>query len=355
MTEAGGSSSGRTTPDPAKTAALAAQFPGVQLARSEDEVWRTRSVQLVAGAAVPADHAALGLRVMAHDKDYFCDKPALTTLGPVGASSSGSGGTGRKYAVYYSERVHVESAVFAGELVQGGALGRALQVIGMGPTRQHWRPGPRGSSSGNATEASCATSGATRRTVLVLHRQHRRPGGGSQVANYAHRDQAGLEDFGDCHLVRGNGATGTSASDWFTPAGLSAWGDGRTFLLGTDGYIELRKYLNVGAGDGGTTSTWWTAAESTTSRSAGRSGSPFRRAHPRLPRADRAGHAPGPHLQGRRAMRGGRAGGPPYGVGRSVPSGGPVPGGPVPGGPVPGGPVPGGPVSGGSSHHGVLG
>jgi hypothetical protein len=40
--------------------------------------------------------------------------------------------------------------------------------------------------------------------------------------------------------------------DWFTPAGLSTWGDGRTFILGTKGYLEMRKYVDVGrekAGD----------------------------------------------------------------------------------------------------------
>jgi len=40
--------------------------------------------------------------------------------------------------------------------------------------------------------------------------------------------------------------------DWFTPDGLSVWGDGRTFVLGTEGYIELRKYVDIdreGTGD----------------------------------------------------------------------------------------------------------
>jgi hypothetical protein len=33
--------------------------------------------------------------------------------------------------------------------------------------------------------------------------------------------------------------------DWLNPQGLRTWGDGRTFILGTEGYIEVRKYLNV--------------------------------------------------------------------------------------------------------------
>ncbi len=39
--------------------------------------------------------------------------------------------------------------------------------------------------------------------------------------------------------------------DWFTPDGLGTWGDGRLFILGTDGYMEVRKYTNVGVGHQG--------------------------------------------------------------------------------------------------------
>ena len=46
-------------------------------------------------------------------------------------------------------------------------------------------------------------------------------------------------------LVADNGASGYFRVDWFTPDGLCNWGDGRTFILGTEGYIELRKYLNL--------------------------------------------------------------------------------------------------------------
>ena len=71
------------------------------------------------------------------------------------------------------------------------------------------------------------------------------------MANYAHKDHPGLEDFGDCNLAGGNGASGYFRVDWFTPDGLSAWGDGRIFMLGTEGYIELRKYVDVATDAGG--------------------------------------------------------------------------------------------------------
>ena len=67
----------------------------------------------------------------------------------------------------------------------------------------------------------------------------------SKVGNYHNRDHLDFQGFGDVTLVAHNGATSYVRVDWFTPAGLGAWGDGRTLILGTDGYIELRKYFDV--------------------------------------------------------------------------------------------------------------
>jgi predicted dehydrogenase len=67
----------------------------------------------------------------------------------------------------------------------------------------------------------------------------------SQVANYNHKDYPELEDFGETMLVGDNGATNYFRIDWFTPDGLRTWGDGRTIIQGTKGYIELRKYVDI--------------------------------------------------------------------------------------------------------------
>ena len=39
--------------------------------------------------------------------------------------------------------------------------------------------------------------------------------------------------------------------DWFTPDGLKSWGDGRLTILGTEGYIEVRKNIDIAGPDGG--------------------------------------------------------------------------------------------------------
>ncbi|TAG30713.1 MAG: gfo/Idh/MocA family oxidoreductase, partial [Verrucomicrobia bacterium] len=153
--------------------------------------------------------------------------------------------TGRKYAVYFSERLHVESAMYATELVQQGAIGRVLQVIGLGPHRLGTgRPdwffkkaqygGILCDIGSHQFEQFLTFTGAT--DAAVAH---------AAVANYANPHTPELEDFGEANLVGDNAATNYVRVDWFTPQGLSTWGDGRTTLLGTKGYIELRKYVDI--------------------------------------------------------------------------------------------------------------
>lgn len=53
-----------------------------------------------------------------------------------------------------------------------------------------------------------------------------------------------FEDFGDL-VLRGDGGTGYIRVDWFTPEGLSTWGDCRLTILGTEGFIEVRKNADI--------------------------------------------------------------------------------------------------------------
>jgi predicted dehydrogenase len=72
----------------------------------------------------------------------------------------------------------------------------------------------------------------------------------SQVANVNHPQHPEFQDFGDV-MLRGDKGLGYVRVDWFTPDGLGVWGDGRLFLLGTEGYIELRKYVDIAGRKGG--------------------------------------------------------------------------------------------------------
>ncbi|SNU02726.1 Predicted dehydrogenase [Ruaniaceae bacterium KH17] len=238
-------------PDPSRVAAFRQAFPGVRVARSEEEVLDDPEVKLVAGAAVTNERAPLGLRVIEAGKDYFSDKAPLTTLDQLEAVREATARTGLKYAVYYSERIHVEAAVLAGQLVEQGAIGKVLQFIGLGPHRLNAPSRPdwffRKELYGGILcdigshnfEQMLYYTGSSDATITA-----------STIANYAHPEWPELDDFGDAHIVTDNGATGYCRVDWFTPDGLNTWGDGRTFLLGTDGYIELRKYVNIATNDG---------------------------------------------------------------------------------------------------------
>src|SRR5690606_18353798 len=142
LAAAGGTLTWVYDPDPAKVDAMRARFPDVRVARSEDELLDDDEVRLVAGAAVTSERCALGLRVMEAGKDYFTDKAPLTTLEQLAAAREATARTGRKYAVYYSERIHVEAAVLAGQLVEQGAIGKVLQVASFGPHRIGLNPRP---------------------------------------------------------------------------------------------------------------------------------------------------------------------------------------------------------------------
>ncbi|HET7537826.1 MAG TPA: Gfo/Idh/MocA family oxidoreductase [Candidatus Didemnitutus sp.] len=246
LTEAGADLKWVYDADPKKVAEFVKQFPQVKVARSFDEILADPAVKLVAAAAVPNLRGGIGCQVMKAGKDYFTDKTPFTTFDQLAQAKKVVAETGRKYMVYFSERLHVESAMYATDLVQQGAVGRVLQVLGLGPHRLgkgrpdwFWKREQFGGIlcdiGSHQFEQFLTFSGATDATVMH-----------AAVANYANHDHPEFEDFGQATLLGNNGATNYVRVDWFTPDGLSTWGDGRTIILGEKGYIELRKYVEVG-------------------------------------------------------------------------------------------------------------
>lgn len=251
LVEAGGTLKWVYDPDPAKVAAFQKAFPQAKPARSEAEVLEDPQVRLVASAAITSLRCPLGVRVLDAGKDYFTDKAPLVSLVQLDDAKAAVARNKRKYMVYYSERLHVECAVQAGYLVKDGAIGRVVQTIGFGPHRisapsrpawffKHEQYGGILCDIGShQIEQFLYYTGASDARVLA-----------SKVANYRYKEYPELEDFGDATLLADNGASGYFRVDWLTPNGLKSWGDGRTFLLGTHGYIEMRKYIDVTRNDG---------------------------------------------------------------------------------------------------------
>lgn len=245
LTEAGAELKWVYDPDPAKVAAFVKAFPTVRVAPSLEAILEDPKVKLVATASVPNQRGPIGCRVMKTGKDYFTDKPPFTTMSQLEEAKRVVKQTGRKFMVYYSERLHNESAMFATDLVEQGAIGRVLQVLGIGPHREGKnRPawfydhdaygGILCDIGSHQFEQFLTYAGAT--DAKVMH---------AAVANYAHPNHPSFEDFGEASLLANNGATNYVRVDWFTPPGLSTWGDGRLLLLGEKGNIELRKYVDV--------------------------------------------------------------------------------------------------------------
>ena len=234
--------------DPAQVAQYRKEFGDVKLASSEDEILEDQSIQLVLGAPIPDLRAPLGIRVMKAGKDYLSDKPGITSLEQLAEVRKTIQDTRRKFAIMYSERLEVRAAVHAGELIQQGAIGKVIQTVNLAPhrmsiaTRPQWffdkaRYGGILTDIGShQADQFLFYTGSTKAHVVA-----------AQTGNVAYPQYPKFEDFGDM-IVTGNRGTGYIRVDWFTPDGLDTWGDGRLFILGSEGYIEVRKYTNVASG-----------------------------------------------------------------------------------------------------------
>ena len=246
LIEAGGELKWVFDPDTQKVAAFCKRYPKVKAARSLDEILDDSAVHLVAAAAIPNLRGPIGCRVMQAGKDYFTDKTPFTEMEQLEEARRVAAKTGRKYMVYFSERLHTESGMYATDLIQAGAIGRVIHVLGLGPHRLNKASRPswffkRKEYGGilcdigsHQFEQFLTYAGATDATIAH-----------AAVGNFANPETPELEDFGEASLVGNNATSNYIRVDWFTPDGLSTWGDGRIVILGTKGTIELRKYLDI--------------------------------------------------------------------------------------------------------------
>lgn len=239
----------------AKEANLVAEFgkryPQAKLAGSQQEILEDNSIQLIMSSGIPVERAPLGIEVMKHGKDYLVDKPGITQLKQLAAVKKVQQATGRIYSIMYSERFENKATVKAGELIQQGAIGKVIQTIGLGPHRMNIPSRPewffdKQYYGGIITDIGSHQfdqflffTGSTEASIVA-----------AQIGNVNHPQYPQFEDFGDV-MIKGNKGTGYIRVDWFTPDGLKSWGDGRLTILGTDGFIEIRKNVDIAGPDGG--------------------------------------------------------------------------------------------------------
>ncbi len=226
------------------------RYPQAKLARNVKEILGDNSIQLVVSASIPSERAPLGIEVMRHGKDFMADKPGIVTLQQLDEVKRVQRETKRIYAIMYG-RFESGVTVKAGELVKSGAIGQVIQTIGLGPHRLNLKSRPEwffdhtsyGGIICDIGSHQCDEflflTGSTKAEVVVAH-----------VGNVHHPQYPGLEDFGDTTL-RGDGGMGYMRVDWFTPDGLNTWGDDRLTVLGTEGFMELRKNVDIAGRAGG--------------------------------------------------------------------------------------------------------
>lgn len=245
LLEAGATLCGVYDPDPEKVRAFQARYPQAAAAASEDEILSS-DIALVASAIRPDKRGPLAVRAMRAGKNCFVDKPGFLTLEDLDAVRTARNETGKKFFIYFSERIHVEGAVCAEQLIAGGKVGKVINVVNLAPHRLNaptrpdwfWNCDENGSIlidiGSHQIEQFLAYSGS--KTARIVH---------SRMKNCGTPEHPEFFDFGECTLEGDSGATCYFRVDWFTPAGMGAWGDGRTFVTGTDGCIEVRKYIDV--------------------------------------------------------------------------------------------------------------
>jgi len=238
-------------PEPDLAEGFHALFPQVMRCSSEQEILEDESIQLVLSAGINCERAPLGIRVMEHSKDFMSDKPGFTTLEQLARAREVQAKTGRIYSICFSERFGNRATVKAGELVAEGVIGRVIQTIGLGPHRANPQSRPawffKKEQYGGIL---CDIASHQVDQFLFFTQSTQAEVVASQVGNFNHPEYPELEDFGDM-ILRSDHASGYIRVDWFTPDGLPTWGDGRLFLLGTDGYMEIRKYVDVEGRPGG--------------------------------------------------------------------------------------------------------
>ncbi len=237
--------------EPELVAAFSKRYPQAKLARNQNEILEDKSTQLILSSGIPVERAPLGIEVMKHGKDYLVDKPGIISLEQLAEVKRVQKETNRMYTIMYSERLENRATIKAGELVKAGAIGNVIQTIGLGPHRMGIKSRPewffdKKYFGGIITDIGSHQfdqflffTGSTRADIVC-----------AQVGNVHYPQYPQFEDFGDA-TVRGDKGTGYIRVDWFTPDGLKSWGDGRLTILGTDGYIEIRKNIDIAGHEGG--------------------------------------------------------------------------------------------------------
>ncbi|QTQ10942.1 Gfo/Idh/MocA family oxidoreductase [Treponema parvum] len=248
LSEAGATIGFVYDPDPEKVKEFIKMFPSAKALPSQEALMNTKEIKLVASAGIANERCGIGLDALDHGKFYFSDKPPMTTQAQVEEARTKVRKTGLKWFVYYAERLHVESAIYAEQLIKEGRIGEIVSIKGWGPHRTGLSKRPEWFFK-KEQYGGIITDIGSHQLEQVLYYADAKDARliSSRVGNLKHPQYPELEDYGDATFITDNGIPCYISVDWFTPDGLSTWGDGRLWICGTKGYIEIRKYVDVAA------------------------------------------------------------------------------------------------------------
>ena len=251
LLDVGGTCVGYWTSDDARPLeGFVKRFPHIPRVADRRRLLDDASVHLVTCAAIFDQRADLAIEAMRAGKDFMADKPGVTTFGQLERVRATQRETGRIWTVNFTERFEVRAVTRALELVRAGAIGEVIRTVGLGPHREnrHTRAGwfydkrryggILADIGSHQIDQFLMFTGATDARVAY-----------ARADNVAHPDDPRFEDTGEMVLTAGK-ASGYVQVHWFTADGLSTWGDGRLFIVGTEGTIELRKYVDIAGRDG---------------------------------------------------------------------------------------------------------
>ncbi|MDB5892849.1 MAG: oxidoreductase [Rhodoferax sp.] len=223
------------------------RFPQIPRVDSAAQLYEDPSVDLIVTAAVPCERAGIAIAAMRHGKDVLADKPGVTDFDQLQAVEAAVRATGRRFAVCFSERMIVPSVATALRLVGEGAIGQVVQTIGLGPHRLNAGIRP-GWFFDKRTYGGILVDIASHQIdqFLMLTGSTDAEIAHAAVGHFGKSTPDDFQDFGEVALKsKTNQSRGYVRVDWFTADGLPTWGDGRLFITGTEGSIELRKYVDI--------------------------------------------------------------------------------------------------------------
>lgn len=233
------------TTDPRVLEGFRKRFPDIPAVEDRDALMCDPTIDIVCCAAVPRDRAGVAIEAMRNGKDVLVDKPGVITRDALDEVRRVVNETGRIFSICFSERLITPASEVAAKLVADGAIGRVIQTVGLGPHRfnRAIRPawffdpalagGILTDVASHQIEQFLFYTGSTTADIVT-----------ATIRKFGTADFPDFEDFGEI-LLRSERASGYMRVDWFTPDGLPTWGDGRFTILGTDGYIELRKNVDI--------------------------------------------------------------------------------------------------------------